>query len=327
MSEEPSTDAAAEEAAPAPAVEAAGAEEAAKEASTEPAATPLLEARALRIDRGGAPVIDGLTFASAATGGECAIVLGAPRALFEACAGIDGTSGGELLIAGEPARDAAKNGRVAAAPAAMKVPDDWTLAELCTWSARLGGLAPAQAKIGAHQALGRLDLRDVGALKLAKLLPHVRALVPLAAALATQAPLVVLEDPTAAAPADVARALARKILTALEGKQWILFAGQISLDSPFALHADEAIVIGGAKVAQGAVAEVAAREGIYAVRVHGEARTFARLVTGQGGVARGDGEELTVDLGDKLRTKDLFDIAEEAHSVIVELRPLSRAFV
>jgi hypothetical protein len=86
-------------------------------------------------------------------------------------------------------------------------------------------------------------------------------------------------------------------------------------------------VMSGSKVEQGAVGEVAAREGAYAVRIHGEARTFARLVSGKGGTARGDGDDLLVDLGTALRTHDLFDLAEEAHSVIVELRPLSRAFV
>ena len=63
------------------------------------------------------------------------------------------------------------------------------------------------------------------------------------------------------------------------------------------------------------------------MRILGVARTFAKLVANKGGTSKGDGDDLLIDLGEKLRTRDLFDLADEAHSVIVELRPLSRAFV
>jgi ABC-type multidrug transport system ATPase subunit len=287
----------------------------------------LIEARALRVDENGAPDIDGLSFASTAKKGESAIVLGAPRSLFEAAAGLVRVASGELLIAGENAADAAKNGSIAAAPVAHELPPKWTLTKYATWSARLAGRSKSVATNGAHQALGLLDLREDGDTKLGEARPHVRALAPLAAALSTSAEIILLEDPTAQLPGDIARALSRRIVAALAGKGWVLFSGRIALDSPFALHADEAIVFGGSKVEQGAVAEVAAREGAYAVRIHGEARTFARLVSGKGGTTRGDGDDLLIDLGSALRTHDLFDLADEAHSVIVELRPLSRAFV
>jgi len=287
----------------------------------------LLEARALRVDTEGAPDIDGLSFVSSAKNGESAIVLGAPRALFEAAAGLVKPSAGELLVAGEIAADAAKRGMVASAPVAHQLPAKWTLDAYATWSARLAGKSKSLASNGAHRALGLLDLREDTDTKLEAARPHVRALAPLAAALATGAEIILLEDPTAQLPGDVARALSRRIVAALSDTSWVLFSGRIALDSPFALHADEAIVMSGSKVEQGAVAEVAAREGTYAVRIHGEARTFARLVTTKGGTTRGDGDDLLVDLGAALRTHDLFDLAEEAHSVIVELRPLSRAFV
>ena len=287
----------------------------------------LLEAKEVRVDRGGAPELENLSFTSAAKASERAVVLGAPRAFFDACAGIERVKSGDLRIAGVEAHEAARSGRTAASPASMRVPEKWTLLDLATWSARLGGASKVRAEVGAHRALGRLDLRDESRAPLAKTSPHVRALAPLVAAMATQAPLILLEDPTTQLPADLARAVAKRIVAALDDVTWIFFTGHIGLGSPFALHADEAIVIGGGRVAQGAVAEVAAREGTYAVRIHGEARTFAKLVTSKGGTSKGDGDDLLVDLGEKLRTRDLFDLAEEAHSVIVELRPLSRAFV
>jgi ABC-2 type transport system ATP-binding protein len=286
----------------------------------------LIEARALRVDVDGAPDIDGLSFVSTARNGESAVVLGAPRALFDAAAGLVKPSSGELLVAGEIAADAAKRGAVASAPLTSKLPPKWTLGEYATWSARLAGKSKLLASNGAHRALGLLDLRDDADTKLEIVRPHVRALVPLAAALATGAEMILLEDPTSQLPGDIARALSRRIVAALSETSWLLFSGRIALDSPFALHAEEAIVVSGTKVEQGAVAEVAAREGSYAVRIHGEARTFARLVTSKGGTTRGDGDDLLIDLGNALRTHDLFDLAEEAHSVIVELRPLARAF-
>ncbi|MGH7284166.1 MAG: hypothetical protein ACRELY_21785 [Polyangiaceae bacterium] len=287
----------------------------------------LLEAENVRIDRDGVPELENLSFTSTAMASERAVVLGAPRSFFEACAGIERAKSGELRICGTVADEAARAGKTAASPASMRFPEKWTLLDLATWSARLGGVSKSRAEIGAHQALSSLDLRGDSRVVLAKAPVHVRALAPLVAALATQAPVLLFEDPTTQLPSDLARALAKRVVTALEGTTWILFTGHIGLSSPFALHAEEAIVIGGGKVSQGAVAEVAAREGTYAVRIHGEARTFAKLVTSKGGTSKGDGDELLIDLGEKLRTRDLFDLADEAHSVIVELRPLSRAFV
>src|ERR1035441_5720189 len=77
----------------------------------------LLEARALRVDIGGSPDIDGLSFTSSAKTGKSAIVLGAPRALFEAAAGLVRASSGDLLIGGEDAAEGARSGLIAAAPA------------------------------------------------------------------------------------------------------------------------------------------------------------------------------------------------------------------
>lgn len=292
-----------------------------------PQSAPLLEAQDVRVDRGGVPELENLTFTSASNASERAIVLGAPRSFFDACAGIERPKSGELRIAGVETSEAARSGHTAASPASMRFPEKWTLLDIATWSARLGGASKSRAEIGAHRALSRLDLRDDAAAPLAKGPAHVRALAPVVAAIATQAPVLLLEDPTTQLPGDLARAVAKRIVTALGETTWILFTGHIGLGSPFALHADEAIVIAGSKVSQGAVAEVASREGTYAVRIHGEARTFAKLIASNGGSSRGDGDDLLIELGDKLRTRDLFDLAETAHSVIVELRPLSRAFV
>ncbi|MEO8799821.1 MAG: hypothetical protein ABI551_18140, partial [Polyangiaceae bacterium] len=287
----------------------------------------LIEARGLRIDRDGSPEVDRLSFATKASPKNGVLVLGAPHGLFEAAAGLVKPAAGELLIKGEPAFEAAQSSKVAGAAASMPLPDKWTLERYVTWSARLGGATKAMASVGAHRAISRLDLREHADTPFEKTPPHVRILAPLAAALATGAETLVIEDPLTTLPSDHARDLARRMLAALEDRRWVFFAGKIAPGAPFALAADEAVVVGGNRVVQGGVVDLAAREGTYAVRIHGEARTFARLVGSSGGTTRGDGDDLLVDLGATLHTRDLFDLADQAHSVIVELRPLSRAFV
>lgn len=287
----------------------------------------LLEARGLRVDRDGSPEVDRLSFTTKPSSKNGVLVLGAPRGLFEATAGLVKPAAGELLIEGEPAFEAAQRSMVAGAAATMPLPDKWTLERYTTWSARLGGATKSMAAVGAHRAISRLDVREHANTPFEKAPLHVRILAPLAAALATGAATLVIEDPLTTLPSDHARDLARRILAALEDRRWVFFAGKIAPGSPFALAAGEAVVVNGSRVVQGAVVELAAREGTYAVRIHGEARTFARLVGSSGGTTRGDGDDMLVDLGATLHTRDLFDLADQAHSVIVELRPLSRAFV
>jgi hypothetical protein len=97
------------------------------------------------------------------------------------------------------------------------------------------------------------------------------------------------------------------------------------------LYADEALVVASSRVAaQGAPAEVATREKTYAVRLHGERAAFASRASERGASVDlpeegHPGEPLTVQLG-ALTTSDLFVIAEETRTVILEMVPLARAF-
>jgi hypothetical protein len=106
----------------------------------------------------------------------------------------------------------------------------------------------------------------------------------------------------------------------------------VGLDSPLALAAEEAIVVDGSRVvAQGAPAEIAAGEGAFVLRVVGDARAFAQAIEEQGGRLVRSGLEdpsrdvLTIELG-ALRTLDVLRIAAGANTVVLELRPIARAF-
>jgi ABC-type Na+ transport system ATPase subunit NatA len=154
----------------------------------------------------------------------------------------------------------------------------------------------------------------------------VKRATAIAAAIATGADVVMLDDPLTGLPEDQSRALAKIATRALDDRKWIVFASRLPLASPFALNADEAIAIAGSSVtAQGAPAEIAAREKSYAVRVHGETAAFARSIAQHGGTVGGTAAQMTVDLGE-LTTGDLVRLAQESNTVILELYPLAGCF-
>jgi hypothetical protein len=113
-----------------------------------------------------------------------------------------------------------------------------------------------------------------------------------------------------------------------------VFAPRVALDSPIALAADEALVIDGSRVAaQGAPAEIAAAESAFVLRIGGDARAFVSAAEAEGArlLAGGDAhldprrDCITIELG-ALRALDVLRIAASSNAVVLELRPLSRAF-
>jgi len=277
---------------------------------------------------GGAPAIDGLTLA---TTGDHVLVLGAARALFEAASGLRAPSRGEIEVEGLSPRVAVSGGTVACAPLDAPMPPAWTVLQYVTWSARLAGHPKATARAMAGEALERMHLGSVAGTKLGAVAPATRRGTVLAAALATGARTLLVEDPLPGLPSEAARPFARVIARALGEHRVAIFAGRVPLESPLALAADEALVIDGAEVsAQGAPGELAARERTVAVRVHGDVAAFARAVEAAGGhavvtVGAPPPVHVRVDLG-PLAGRDLLRIAAEHEALVVELCPLARAF-
>jgi ABC-type multidrug transport system ATPase subunit len=288
----------------------------------------LLECEDARIDVAGSPAVDGLTLR---TTGEHVLVLGAARALFEAAAGMRAVARGTVRIAGEPATAGVHAGAVAGAPLDPPMPPAWTVREYATWSARLAGHPKKTARALAEEALGRTSLESSAQVRLAQAPLVVRRGVVVAAALATGARVILLDDSMAALPDDLASALGRVLGRALGDRRTIVFAPRLPLASPLALAADEAIVVAGAHVAaQGAPAEIASRSRGFALRVHGDARVFAERAAARGATITAAPNDVTpahvtLDLG-PLSTTDLFALAAEAHAVIVELVPVARGF-
>jgi ABC-2 type transport system ATP-binding protein len=287
-------------------------------------ASALIEIVRVRIDVAGVPAVDGL---SAATTGDRVLVLGAARALFEAASGARTVNHGVLRLRGEAARAAVRAGTAAGAPIESLLPPKWTAREYVTWSARICGHSKNDARSLAAGAMDRLQMSAIADDPLSRASLQTRRATSIAAALATGAKTLLLEDPTRGLPDDVARHFARVLIRALEGCGWAVFASHVPLASPLAMDADEAIVIAGDRViAQGAPAELAARERAYAVRVLGHVADFSQIASSRGAKVSGRGADLTIDLGESLEVSDLLRAASDARATILELRPLAHAF-
>jgi ABC-type multidrug transport system ATPase subunit len=288
----------------------------------------LLSASSVRVDVDGAPALDGLSLSST---GERILVLGAARALFEAAAGLRTVQRGDLRVDSHAPRAAARDGAVAGAPLDPPLPPRWTLLQYVRWSARLVGHRRPEAQRLTDDALDRLQLGSSATSRLGAAGLSLRRATVLAAALATGAPTLLLDDPLVGLPEETSRSMARVMAHALAGRRTVVFAGRIPLDSPLSLAADEALVLDGSRVvAQGDPAEVAAADRTLALRMEGDVTAFAAAVERLGGRATVTAAataplHVRVELG-PMAPRDLLRIATDVSAIIVELRPIGRAF-
>jgi ABC-type multidrug transport system ATPase subunit len=291
--------------------------------------TALFEAKDLRIDVHGVAAVDGL---SVATGEGRVVLIGAGRALFDAMGGLAQPVRGSLAVQGLPAASALAAGLVASAPADPAFPPTWTPLSYATWSARLAGLGRAEAKASAERALERMGMKGHAGIPLGQALLALKRATSIAAALATGAPMIVLEDPSASLDDATAAELARIVAHALEDRAWVLFASRAPLASALVATAAEAIVLAGSLVAdRGAPAVLATRSRRYSVDAQGAGEALARAVAARGAkveslVAIPGSARFVLELPEGATTRDLFACAVEVGAVVVELCPIARAF-
>ena len=289
----------------------------------ESVAVSLLSAEDVRVDIDGVPACDGLTFRST---GERLLVLGAPRALALAASGVVPVVRGRLLLRGLDAAATARQRGAAGCALDPPLPARWSVFEYVRWSARLAGLDKAVAKANAKDALARLKLEAMERSLLGGLPPHARRGAVLAAAVATGAPVLVVEDPLSGLAEDAARAYAHIVIDALKDRAWIVFAARMPLTSPLALHADEAVVASSGRVeAQGAPAELAAASHRFVARVHGPMEGLASQLTERGVGVDVQGGHVVFDLKGVLTTAELMAMCAASDVAIVELVPVARA--
>lgn len=286
-------------------------------------AEALILAEDLRVDVDGVPACDGLTFRSSA---ERVLLLGAPHALFEALAGVRPIQRGTLTVRGTSLASAVTDGVVAAAALDPPLPPKWTATEYVTWSARLAGHGASDAKTLAKNAIARVQLGAIATQPLARMVPHARRGVVVAAALATASQVMILEDPLAGLPEETARAWGTILVAALEEIPWVVVASRIALTSPLAVATEEALVVSGSRVdAQGPPAELAAANHRFVARIHGAVDALAARLGEHGATLDVQGAQVLLDLGTALTTAELLRLASESDAIIVEMVPVARA--
>lgn len=284
---------------------------------------PLLAASDLRVDVDGVPACDGIAFR---TTGSRVLVLGAPRALFEATVGLGHVSRGALSVRGTDAAQAARRGVIAGAAMDPPTPPRWSVLEYVRWSARLVGLPASEARTSADSAIAALQLGGMAKMPMSRLAPHARRATVVAGALATGAGVIALEDPLGGLPDDVAIAYAKTLVSALEDRSWIVFAPRVPLTSPLAVAADEAVITTSTRVeAQGSPAELGATQRRFVARLVGSVESIAPALGARGARVEDRGSHLLFDLGPELTTGELVGICAEADVAIVELLPVARA--
>ena len=283
---------------------------------------PLLLIEDLRVDVDGVPACDGLTLRTA---GDRVLVLGAPRSLYEAMCGLRPVIRGALRIRGSVATDAARDGIVAGAPLDPPLPPKWTALEYVTWSSRLAGHGAGEARSLAKEAIALVQLGAMATTPLAGMVAHARRGVVLAAALATDAAVIVLEDPLATLPEEIARTWARIVAQALGDRSWIVLAARISLSSPLAMNADEALIVSSSRLdAQGSPAEIAAADRRFVARIHGPLDALGARLSERGARMDVQGAQVFLDLGE-VTTADLLRMCAEVDATVVEMVPVARA--
>jgi ABC-2 type transport system ATP-binding protein len=284
---------------------------------------PLLHVEDLRVDVDGVPACDGLT---ARTTGDRVVILGAPRALFEATCGRRPVVRGMLRVRGSAADVAVREGIVAGAPLDPPLPPKWTALEYVTWSSRLAGHTASDARTLAKEAIAVVQLGSLSTSTMERMVPHARRGVVLAAAIATGAAVIAVEDPLATLPEEIARSWARIVVSALADRSWIVFAARISLTSPVAMNADEALMVSSSRLdAQGPPAEIAAADRRYVARINGPLAALGARLSERGAKMDVQGAQVLIDLGTTVTTADLLGICAELDATVVELAPVARA--
>ena len=292
---------------------------------SEESAEPLLKIEDLRVDVDGVPVCDGLTLQ---THGERVLVLGAPRVVFEATCALRPIMRGLLRVRGTAPEAAVRGAIVAGAPLDPPLPPKWSALDYVTWSSRLAGHTSADARTLAKEAIAQVQLGPLASGTLDRMVPHGRRAVVLAAALATGASVIALEDPLASLPEEIARSWATIIVQAVGARSWLVFAPRVSLTSPLTASADEALMISSSRLdAQGPPAEIAAAGRRFVARIHSSVPldTLGARLSERGATMDVQGAQVLLDLGASLTTADLLGLCAELDATVVEMVPVARA--
>jgi hypothetical protein len=216
-----------------------------------------------------------------------------------------------------PAESAARDVRIAGAPRDPRLPASWSIAEYVTWSARLAGVPAFEARKSAAAAIAKLELGPLAKSKLGPLAPHARRAAVIAAAVATYADVVAIEDPLGGLLDDQAAALGGILSTAFEGRAVLVFVPRTAPS-----FVDEAIVFGRGGVidAQGRPGDLDHDAKRFWLRLTSHSAAVADRLSALGAVVEPHAQALLVDVG-PLTTREIVAACAAEDAFILELLP------
>jgi ABC-2 type transport system ATP-binding protein len=155
---------------------------------------PAIAVRDLRVARGGAEVLHGISLDVAA--GEVTGLLGpsgcGKTTLMRSIVGVQIVAGGTVQVLGEPAGSPGLRAKVGYVTQAPSVYGDLSVTENLRYFARVLGTAPGRV----DEVIAIVGLEEFGSRVVAQLSGGQRARVSLATALLNDPPLLVLDEPT-----------------------------------------------------------------------------------------------------------------------------------
>jgi iron complex transport system ATP-binding protein len=229
-----------------------------------------IELRGVSVELGGCPVVDGVD--ASVAGGEWLALIGPNGAgkttLLRAIAGLLPFAG-EIELAGRPSESLSRSERsrlIAVVPQEPAVPAWMTVGEyvLLGRTPHLGPLAKEGVtdREAAAAALARLELLDLAERRLGTLSGGEKQRAVVARALAQEAPIVLLDEPTAAL--DIGhQQQALELLDALRGESELTLVAAMHDLTLAAQYADRMLLLDGGRVAvEGAPQDVLTEEAI-----------------------------------------------------------------
>jgi ABC-type cobalamin/Fe3+-siderophores transport system ATPase subunit len=292
------------------------------------AITALMTAKDVRVEEGGASLIDGLSFESDR---DHVVLVGNWSPLFRVLANLARVTRGELLVEGAPLAPAVAAAIVGVALHDALLPPDWTPVDYLARSAELIGMRPREARRAASTALELTGIAGLAKRKLRTLDAAGRCAVLITHAALASPRVIILERPLAGLGDDAAAFVLGVIERAVSGRRSVISVAHASIgpERRLAQRAEEALNISrNAAVlridVKRAIDNVAA---LYVVAASRHAPALAEELERRGIIVRettgaGDSARLLVELSAPRKPDDIVDAAVMLDAPLVEMTPL-----
>lgn len=288
---------------------------------TSSAPLPLLEAVELRVDLGGAALLERTSLTSE---GSRLALAGEMTAMMSALAGVATIRAGALRLLGRDVEKGEHLPIVGLAPLDPPLPKAWTTLEYLAHGARLAGAPKSNARQLAEEALSTIGAASLGKALLGALGLAERRVVVLAQAIVAKPEVLIASMPLAnldGAPASYVR---RALERATRDRAFIVSLSSLdpgSAEYALAREADELLVFSGQGLSHRGSLEAFSEAGssTYSLTVASRAEALRDRLHARGIDLRGGPREFWVQLAEGAEVAAILEASVEAEAAIVRL--------